>query len=162
MTRKYRRFALAAFLTALLDLGSKAWVERTFAPFESVPIVEGWFHLTYVKNPGVAFGMMAGGSSWRAPLIALVTVFALGLILFLLRRVQEEVEPLSPLWLGMVFGGALGNLVDRLRYGEVVDFLDVFWKTHHWPTFNVADAAISVGIAALLAGDLLRHRRAAG
>jgi signal peptidase II len=157
MKRKYAFFALAGAATIFFDLGTKAWVEATFRLYESLTVVEGFFNIAYVRNPGVAFGMMADAPALRIPLLIAVTAAVMAVLVLMLRRMEPE-ERANPVWLGLIFGGAAGNMVDRLRYGEVVDFLDLFWGTYHWPTFNVADIAICVGIGAMLASDLLRHR----
>jgi signal peptidase II len=161
MKRKYALFALAGAVTVLLDLGTKAWVEATFRLYESLTVVEGFFNITYVRNPGVAFGMMANTPGVRIPLLVAVTLAVTAVMVLMLRR-MEPTERAAPAWLGLICGGAAGNVADRIRYGEVVDFLDLFWRTYHWPTFNVADIAICVGIGALLASDLLRQRRRGG
>jgi signal peptidase II len=126
-----------------------------------VPVIPGFFHLTYVRNPGAAFGLFAGqAASFRKPFFLVVTLVALGAILFAVRKLPDG-RRWTLASLALVFGGAAGNLVDRLRWGEVVDFLDVFWRSHHWPAFNVADSAITVGIVMLLAEEFLPKRRRA-
>ncbi|GAB4272802.1 MAG: signal peptidase II [Deferrisomatales bacterium] len=159
MSRKAGLFAGVAGAVVALDQATKAWVHTTFALHESRPVVEGVFHLTYVRNPGAAFGLFAGhAEAFRRPFFLLVTAVALAVILGVVRRLPPD-RPWTLAALSLVFGGAVGNLIDRLRWGEVVDFLDVFWKTHHWPAFNVADSAITVGMTALIAMELLGRKR---
>jgi len=151
-------FAGIAGAVLALDQATKAWVLSAFTLYESVPVVEGWFHLTYVRNPGAAFGLFSGrAAAFRVPFFLTVTAVALVVIALVARRL-----PVGRRWtlaaLALVFGGAVGNLIDRVRWGEVVDFLDVFWKAHHWPAFNVADAAISVGMVLLLGEELFGKR----
>ena len=151
-------FVPAAGATLALDLATKAWVEARLAVFESVPVIPGWFHLTHLRNRGVAFGLFSRGADWAPALLIGVTLAVMAVIVWMVRRTPAA-DRLAHLSLGLLGGGALGNLVDRVRYGEVVDFLDLFWGAHHWPAFNVADAAICLGVGGLLAQELLRHRR---
>ena len=111
-----------------------------------------------MRNPGAAFGLLSGqAAAFRVPFFLAVTAVALVAI----AAVAWRADPSRPWFLaalGLVCGGAVGNLIDRLRWGEVVDFLDVFWKTHHWPAFNVADSAITVGVVLLIAEELFGKR----
>lgn len=142
----------------LLDQATKAWVVSSFALYESVPVIPGLFHLTYVRNPGAAFGLFAGqAAAFRVPFFLAVTAVALVVIAWVARRLPPG-RPWALGALALVFGGATGNLVDRVRWGEVVDFLDVFWRTHHWPAFNVADAAITVGVTVLILEELFAKK----
>ena len=154
MPARLAGFGLIAGLVVVLDQASKAWVLEGFRLYESRPVIEGWFHLTYVRNPGAAFGLFAGSAeAFRVPFFLGVTAIALAVIAVIAWRLPKG-RPLLFASLALVFGGAVGNLIDRVRWGEVVDFFDVFWRTHHWPAFNVADAAISVGMTLLIAAEL--------
>ena len=132
---------LLALAIALVDQVSKYVVRMTFAVGESRPLIQGLFDLTYVRNTGAAWGIMGGQN---ASLTILSVIMLAAILLF--RR-----SFLSDTWehrvaLGLMVGGIVGNLMDRLRLGWVTDFLDVYWKGYHWPCFNVADAAICVGV----------------
>jgi len=117
---------------------------------ESIPIVADFFSLTYIRNPGAAFGLLAGSSNtFRMVFFGLTSVFALGLLGTILVRMPER-DWMGRLSVAAILGGAIGNLIDRMRYGEVIDFLDVYVGTHHWPAFNVADSAITVGVIFLI------------
>jgi signal peptidase II len=151
-------FAAIAGAVVLLDQITKALVLGSFRLYESLPVIEGWFHLTYVRNPGAAFGMFAGSAeSLRRPFFLAVTAVALVVIGILSYRLPRG-RPWVFGGLALVFGGAVGNLIDRVRWGEVVDFLDVFWNAHHWPAFNVADSAITVGMTLLIVAELFGKR----
>jgi len=155
---KLGSFGILAGVVVLLDQATKAWVLAAFQLHETLPVVPGWFHLTYVRNPGAAFGLFAGrAEAFRVPFFLGITAVALVAILVVAWRAAP-----GRTWfltaLGLVCGGAVGNLIDRLRWGEVVDFLDVFWRSHHWPAFNVADAAISVGVILLVVEELFQKR----
>jgi len=145
--------ALAAAL--LLDVATKALVQARFALGESLPLLPG-LALTYVRNTGAAFSLLAGAPGrLRRPFFALVTLAACTAALWMLRTVPRR-DRLSRLGLGLVVGGALGNFADRVRLGEVVDFIEVGVRNvYTWPVFNVADSAVCVGVA-LLAWRTLR------
>jgi signal peptidase II len=154
MQRKFVFFLLLAGFVLVLDQVTKTWVSGSFGLFESRPVVEGWFHLTYLRNPGAAFGLFAGfGEAFRRPFFLTVTLLALTGILVALWCLLKR-KPWRAAALALVFGGAVGNQTDRLLRGEVVDFLDVFWRGHHWPAFNVADSAISLGVMILVVAEL--------
>ena len=148
------RLALAVSLGVLAaDQVTKALVERALVPHETLRLLPG-VALTYVRNTGAAFGVLAGvPPAVRLPLFLAVTVVAVGGLVSFLRRTPPE-QPWLAGAVGGILGGALGNLVCRLRYGEVIDFLDLYWGDLHWPAFNVADSAITVGVAVLLLHSL--------
>ncbi len=137
--------AVLAVTIVLLDQTTKLWVWATFLLGETRPIVPGLLNLRYVRNDGAAWGLFAGQ---RWPLIA-ISVFMLGL---LIRHRHELIAfgRAGTLTLGLLCGGIVGNLLDRLRFAYVVDFVDLYWGARHFPAFNVADAAISVGVALYL------------
>lgn len=129
----------AAVLVA--DLFTKWLVTTRMTEFQEIPVIPGFFSLQFVHNPGAAFGMLAG-QQW---LFIGVSVAAIAGILYFLRQPEGRVG-LTPWALGLILGGAAGNLVDRFRYGEVVDFLLFFWRDYHFPNFNVADTGITAGV----------------
>ncbi len=116
-------------------------------------ILDGYFNITLVKNAGAAFGMFQGG---RAFFIA-ASVLAAILIAYLGMRLPRE-DRARRVWLGLILGGALGNLIDRVRFGEVVDFLQIGFRGHYWPVFNVADIGVTVGATMLILYALLPKR----
>jgi len=146
---RLRQALLVALLVVALDQVTKAIVERSMTLYESIPILPG-FSLTYVRNTGAAFGMLAGApSSLRLPLFLLVTAVAVWALVSYLRATPAHRRML--VWaLGGILGGAVGNFICRLRYGEVVDFFHLHWGPWSWPMFNVADSAITVGVAIVL------------
>ena len=153
-------FCLLAIVTAVslaLDQATKLYVDSHFDLYESVPVIPGFFHLTYIRNQGAAFGILSSGSL-RVPFFITVAIIALLAILWYLRSLRAD-QRLAAFALALIFSGALGNLIDRVRLGEVIDFLDVFWKHYHWPAFNVADSAICVGVTLLIWEMWLEERR---
>lgn len=147
---RYGFVTLIGSIVLVLDQLTKIWVRATFQLYESVPVIDGFFHFTYVHNPGGAFGMLRDAdASIRLPFFLIVSVVAVGALVLFVRQLPTEQRFLQ-FALGLVLGGALGNLIDRAWFGYVTDFLDVFWGSYHWPAFNIADSGISVGIVILL------------
>lgn len=139
----------AALAVLCLDQLTKVLALQRLAPGMPVDVVDGVFSLTLVMNPGLAFGMLGSmPTAWRW-LVAVLSMGALTVLTVLGARLLPTGGWLTRLALGAIFGGAVGNLIDRGRFGGVVDFLDVHWRGYHWPAFNVADSAISVGVALL-------------
>jgi signal peptidase II len=142
----FKPFAMIAGLVVLLDQATKLLVLAKLPLYHSIPVVQGFFNLTHIRNPGGAFGFMATGSQGLRNLLFVgVSIIAMGLIVYFYRSTPRTYPYLAAA-LAMIFGGAVGNLIDRLRFGEVVDFLDVYLGAHHWPAFNAADSAITVGV----------------
>jgi len=113
------------------------------------PVIDGFFSLTLIMNPGLAFGMLSAvPPTWRW-VVAVLSLGALGVLAALAVRLLPDGGKPAAIAMGLIFGGAAGNLIDRARFGAVVDFLDFYWRGWHWPAFNVADSAISVGVALL-------------
>ena len=135
-----------------LDRWTKAWAVRDLAPIGSRPLFDDWFRLTYVRNTGVAFGLGAG----RGLPFAAITLVALGLVVALALSPRSRTWPRS-IALGLIVGGAAGNLLDRVRWGSVIDFLDFGLRENWFPVFNAADSAITVGVI-LFALTLLAER----
>ncbi|MBU1744855.1 MAG: signal peptidase II [Proteobacteria bacterium] len=158
MQKRNILFLAITFLVMLLDQATKAWIISTMRIYDSFVVIEGFFSITHVRNPGAAFGFLAGAPPlFRHIFFLAVTVAAIALILHYLRVSRIE-EPSLVSALALILAGAVGNLIDRIRFGEVVDFLDVYIGSHHWPAFNVADSAITVGAVVLMA-VLLRRRK---
>ena len=158
MKKKYVLVLAIAGLVILLDQLTKAWIMMTMRIHEGFPVVDGLFNIVHVRNPGAAFGFLAGASpAFRSVFFIAVTAAAILLILQYLRKARvEELSLVAAL--SLIIAGAVGNLIDRVRFGEVVDFLDVYVGVHHWPAFNVADSAITTG-GILLAMVLLVRRK---
>ncbi len=154
---RYRQLTIITLVILILDQATKLYVDANFRLHESLPVIDGFFHLTYVRNKGAAFGIFAD-SAIRIPFFITVSIIAMLAILWYVRRLRAD-QKLAYYALSLVFSGAVGNLVDRIRYGEVIDFLDFFWRTYHWPAFNVADSAITVGVTLLFIEMWVEDRR---
>ena len=151
-------FVLGAAVIVGLDQLTKSAITSHFKLYDVSSIIPGLFNLVYVMNPGAAFGFLADASeTFRYVFFTGVTIVAAGLIIFYLLRSNPR-NMLLAVSLTLIFGGAVGNLIDRLRFGAVVDFLDVYIGGAHWPAFNVADSAITVG-AILMIWEMLINRK---
>lgn len=145
---KYAIFSGVALFVLALDQLTKVYFERNYALGQFKVLIENHLYLTHVRNPGAAFGILAD-SSWRLPFFLTIALVAVVGILWYLRTLPASAKWMH-LSLGLIFSGAVGNVIDRIRLGEVVDFIGVHWYQYHWPAFNVADSAICVGVAILL------------
>jgi len=146
--RKYH--IIIAGLVVVLDRLTKWMVSHKISLHDSVDVIPGIFRLTHVQNTGAAFGLFAESpSEFRVAMLILVSVAALAVVSALLWRNGNALNT-TAIALSLVFGGALGNLWDRVASGRVIDFLDFYVGSHHWPAFNVADSAIVVGALLLL------------
>lgn len=144
------RIFLIALVVIILDQVTKQWILSNFSRGEILEVVPGFFNLTLTFNPGMAFGLFASLDSFTRTLILSVAVlFALLMVFFFLFKEYRR-DTWAQGALALVVGGALGNVIDRFRFGSVVDFLDFYYKGYHWPAFNVADSAICVAVVFLL------------
>jgi signal peptidase II len=141
-----------------LDQATKALVDRWMGLHETREVIDGLVRLTYVRNRGAAFGVLSDAElpnqAFLFAAVSLLALFAIGVYAWRLPTASR----LPRLGLALIIGGALGNLIDRIRLGYVIDFVDVYWRTHHWPAFNVADSCISIGVCLLIL-DMLRSPR---
>ena len=160
-SRKYVLFGVFTALSLVLDQWTKIMARaslKPLGPFNPKVVIEGFFNLRYSENPGVAFGMLQQLPGGRL-LLTLLAVVAFVLVIAYLRKTEPDATRLH-VALGLVGGGALGNVIDRVAYGRVTDFIVWHVKEHEWPAFNVADAALCVGVA-LMVIDMIRSRPAA-
>ena len=151
------RYLFVSLGVIVLDQWTKWLVEVHLPHHAAQPLIPGFLNLTHVRNTGVAFGLFAaqgvGNGSWLLTLLGLAALAAVG-IYFWFAPTRDRLLLIA---LALVVGGAVGNLIDRMASGAVTDFIDVYVGTHHWPSFNVADSAISIGIV-LMAIDSFRPR----
>lgn len=136
-----------------LDQVSKAWVVGAFRLYESLALAP-FFNVTFVFNPGAAFSFLRDAGGWQKWLFVALAFGISGWLVATIRK--HSAERLLPTALSLILGGALGNVVDRLRYDAVVDFLDFHWAGVHFPAFNIADSAITVGVALMLWQQLMQ------
>lgn len=136
-----------AFFVLALDLASKYWIESTLQFGEQIPVTS-FFNLVLTYNPGAAFSFLSEQSGWQRWFLSSIASIAAIAIIFLLNKYQ--LEKLFCWALSLILGGAIGNLYDRIMLGHVVDFLDFYVETYHWPAFNIADSAIFIGTALMI------------
>jgi signal peptidase II len=138
-----------SLLAVVLDQASKLAIDASMTLYQSIPLLPS-FNLTYVHNTGAAFSFLSEAGGWQRWFFSGLALVISVMIAVWLTRLQKH-ETLLAAALSLVLGGAIGNLIDRLAYGYVIDFLDVYVGTWHWPAFNVADSAITLGVALMLA-----------
>ena len=158
MRLSYKIAAPLAAAIVILDQITKLWVQDHLVLFTTHPVIPGFFNLVHVLNRGAAFGFLNRSDiQWQTYFFFAATALAVTIIFHLLRMARDD-DKLLIMGLACILGGALGNLIDRIKTGEVVDFLDFYWRSYHWPAFNVADIAIFLGSLGLLVA-FYRFRR---
>lgn len=146
MWRKYNRLLIVSGAIVFLDQITKWIVLETMPLYQTIPVLPGFFNLTHIHNPGGAFGFLSTNPSAILRLFFLLaSSVAVGLIFYFYKKTPREQTGLST-GFALIFGGAIGNLIDRIRLGKVVDFLDFYIGDLHWPAFNVADSAVTIGM----------------
>ena len=157
MRKKYLSVAAIAAAVVLLDQYTKLLVLRHFILHESVTVIPGFFNLTYVRNKGAAFGILSGiNDGWRTVFFVGLSLIALTALAYLVRKTGERLPLIA---YACISGGAVGNLIDRVRFGEVVDFVEWYYQSFHWPAFNIADSAITIGVGLLMVDMLFLQRQ---
>ena len=146
--RSSRAWIWLAALVLLLDQITKLVVVNNLQAYVDVIPVTGFFNLVHVHNTGAAFSLFADQPGWQRGFFVAVALIASGVILYLLRKTAGR--RMFSAALALILGGAIGNVYDRIAYGHVIDFLDIFIASWHWPAFNIADSAISIGAAMLI------------
>ena len=150
----WRYFAII-LAVIILDQLSKFAVEARYAPHEFEPITS-FFNLGLTYNPGAAFSFLANHDGWQRWFFAVLALAAA--VFFIVQIYQNRTQKLANVGFALIAGGALGNMIDRLRIGMVVDFLDFHWHDMHWPAFNLADSAIFLGVVLVLWYELTRKK----
>jgi len=151
-------FVLGALAVVVLDQITKAAIVVRIPLHESYPIIDGFLNLVYVMNPGAAFGFLAAASeTFRYIFFTGITALVIVLIIYYILKSESSNLP-TVISLTLIFGGAVGNLIDRVRFGAVVDFLDFYIHTWHWPAFNIADSSISIGAVLMIWGMIVQRK----
>jgi signal peptidase II len=149
LNTKMLKWLWLSVLVLVLDQATKLTVAGAMQLYESIPIMPS-FNLTYMRNTGAAFSFLSDAGGWQRWFFAgLALVISVVMTVWLARLKSHET--LLAIALSLVLGGAIGNLIDRLAYGYVIDFLDVYYQNWHWPAFNIADSAIVLGVGLMLA-----------
>ncbi|MBF0471565.1 MAG: signal peptidase II [Gammaproteobacteria bacterium] len=143
------RWLWLSLAVLILDLGTKQLASALLAYHQPVAIFSG-FNFTLLHNTGAAFSFLSDAGGWQRWFFTAVALTVSGALLYWLKTLQRQ-QWLLALALSLILGGALGNLIDRVLFGYVIDFIDIYYRDWHWPAFNIADSAISVGAALLIA-----------
>ncbi len=149
----YGTLIAVTLIIVLLDQITKTLITGLLSLHQTVEVIGGFFNIIYIRNPGAAFGILGGWGAMRTVLLIVVSLTALVVIIYLYSKSTERFTAIA---LSLIAGGAAGNLIDRVRFGEVIDFLDFSLGGYHWPAFNVADSAITVGVILMMAHALLK------
>ncbi|MBI5427336.1 MAG: signal peptidase II [Nitrospinae bacterium] len=161
MRNKYLHLLLISNAIVILDQFTKFMVNIHIPQYASMPVVDKFFHLTHIRNSGVAFGLFARQSSeYKAWFFILISAVALIAILSFFHHTPDE-KKIVQNGLILIFSGAIGNMIDRILYKEVIDFLDFFYNDYHWPAFNIADSCITAGVGLMML-DLFLKRHEVG
>ncbi|MBW2305546.1 MAG: signal peptidase II [Deltaproteobacteria bacterium] len=154
---KYWLLMVIVLTLLVSDQATKAMVINSLSENETIPVLEGYLNLTHVRNQGAAFGILSDGGAriQRYFFIPITIVVSLAILIIISHSRKDEI--FKVISLSMVLSGALGNLMDRVRWGGVVDFIDIHYGTLHWPAFNVADASISIGVILLIVHLIVDH-----
>lgn len=162
MRLSYKLALPVATAIILLDQMTKLWIQNHLVLYTTRTVFPGFFNLVHVLNRGAAFGFLNRSDiQWQTYFFFAATALAVLIIMHLLRMARDS-DKLLIIGLGLILGGAIGNLIDRIKTGEVIDFLDFYWKSYHWPAFNVADIAIFLGSLGLLVAFYRLRRPMAG
>lgn len=153
---KYKMLVVISVVTIVMDQVSKWIILESLNMYQTIPVIPGFFNITHIHNPGGAFGFFADQSPGvRSFVFIFVSFLALGFIFYFYKNTPATHKMLAG-GFALIFGGAVGNMIDRIRFGTVVDFLDVYINNLHWPAFNIADSAISIGMAIFIYHVLMK------
>jgi signal peptidase II len=152
LKNKYLQVGSIIGIVLVLDQITKYLIRTHVRLFDTITVIPGFFNITYVRNKGAAFGILSGlPEFWRSAFFIGVTIVAVAAIGVLILKTTDRLPVYA---FSLIAGGAVGNLIDRIRFGEVVDFIQWYVRSHYWPSFNVADSAITIGVV-LLAVEML-------
>ena len=150
MSKKYKTLLLIIVGMVFLDQATKLYIDSNMELHQSIQVIKNFFQITYIRNSGAAFGILSGFKSpWLTLFFVLISVVAIGIIMFYYHKTPEN-QRLTLVSFALIMSGATGNFIDRVFYGEVIDFLYFHWYQHYWPAFNVADSCITIGVSLLL------------
>ncbi|MBW1715608.1 MAG: signal peptidase II [Deltaproteobacteria bacterium] len=155
MKRDYFLFIVPALIVVLLDQISKWWLANYLEPHQILSVIPGFFDLVLVHNSGMAFGILGRSGPGAALCLLLGAIIAAIVVIFFFFYWTKKNQKWLTVGLALILGGAVGNLVDRVRFGYVIDFLDFSVKDYHWPAFNLADSAVTIGTLWLLLNLIL-------
>ncbi len=150
------RYLWLSVIVILLDQGVKLWLSQLWRVGQGIVVIPGILNFRLVHNTGAAFSFLAGAGGWQRWLLIAIAILVVVVLVAILRRLKPGAH-WTAIALALILGGALGNLIDRIRLGYVVDFIGVHWGNLYWPYFNLADSAISIGAVMLIVDAFRRH-----
>jgi signal peptidase II len=156
MNRDKLPFLTISLIVLALDQLSKFWVVRKIALYESVDIIPGFFRLFHIRNTGAVWGLLDRGSSTITLVLTILSLLAFAVMLWLFHKTDRACA-LDLAGLSLIMGGAVGNIIDRIRFGNVVDFIELYYRSYHFPTFNIADSSLTVGVSLLIFSILFKR-----
>lgn len=151
MSHKYFPLITMVLMLVVIDQLTKFYIDSNFVLYQSLEVINGYFNITYIRNSGVAFGILSGFKGIVSQIIFIfISLIAISAIIIIYRGTDDKMI-FSRISLSLILSGAIGNMIDRIfRGGEVIDFLDFHWKSYHWPAFNIADSCITIGVILLM------------
>ena len=162
MKNKYLQLLLISNILIILDQITKFWVTLHIPMHYSISVIEGFFSITHIRNAGVAFGLFAGyESEYKALFFIVISTIAIIAILCIFHQTPDDKRAVR-FGLILIFSGAIGNLIDRIVHKEVIDFLDFFYRGFHWPSFNIADSCITIGVSFMIFDLFFGYPESAG
>ncbi|MCE5361038.1 MAG: lipoprotein signal peptidase [Acidithiobacillus sp.] len=150
------RYLWLSVAVILLDQGVKLWLSQIWRVGQGIVVIPGFLNFRLVHNTGAAFSFLAGAGGWQRWLLVAIALLVIVVLVAILRRLKPGAHWIA-IALTLILGGAMGNLIDRIRLGYVVDFIGVHWGNLYWPYFNIADSAISIGAVMLIIDAFRRH-----
>ena len=151
MSHKYFPLITMVLMLVVIDQLTKFYIDSNFVLYQSLEVISGYFNITYIRNSGVAFGILSGFKGIVSQIIFIfISLVVISAIIIIYRGTDDKMI-FSRISLSLILSGAIGNMIDRIfRGGEVIDFLDFHWKSYHWPAFNIADSCITIGVTLLM------------
>lgn len=151
MSHKYFPLITMVLMLVVIDQLTKFYIDSNFVLYQSLEVINGYFNITYIRNSGVAFGILSGFKGIVSQIIFIFISLIAILAIIIIYRGTDDKMIFSRISLSLILSGAIGNMIDRIfRGGEVIDFFDFYWKSYHWPAFNIADSCITIGVILLM------------
>ncbi len=149
-------FLTISLIVIVLDQLSKIWVIRNIALYDSIDIIAGFFRLFHIRNTGAVWGILDRGSPLITLILTILSILAFFIMLWMFHKTDQTCR-LDLIALTLIMGGAVGNIIDRIRFGYVVDFIELYHRSYHFPTFNIADSSLTIGVSLLIISILCKR-----
>ncbi|HLA48632.1 MAG: signal peptidase II [Nitrospinae bacterium RIFCSPLOWO2_02_FULL_39_110] len=161
MSHKYFPLITMVLMLVVIDQLTKFYIDSNFILYQSLEVISGYFNITYIRNSGVAFGILSGFKGIVSQIIFIfISLIAISAIIIIYRGTDDKMI-FSRISLSLILSGAIGNMIDRIFRGEVIDFFDFHWKSYHWPAFNIADSCITIGVGLLMITMIISNEQRA-